>query len=81
MVMIVETITKLPDKKGMIGAREIAAAVKAGKVKKVIIADNCPDSLIEKIGKVHLERFDGNQRELGTKLGKPFAVAMVGYDQ
>jgi len=75
-----ETVTKLPEAKGMIGAREIALAVKAGKVKKVIVADNCPDFLVQKIGKVKVEKFSGSQRELGTKLGKPFAVAMVGYE-
>ena len=75
-----ETISKLPDAKGIIGAREIAAAVKQGKVRKVVVANNCPDFLLNKIGKVRVEKFDGNQKELGTKLGKPFAVAMVGYE-
>jgi len=75
-----ETITKLPEAKSMIGARQIALAVKAGKVKKVVVADNCPDFLVQKLGKVKVEKFSGSQRELGTKLGKPFAVAMVGYE-
>ena len=75
-----ETVTKLPEKKGIIGTREISIAVKAGKVKKVIIANNCPDFLVHKIGKVKVEKFEGTQRELGTKLGKPFAIAMVGYE-
>ncbi len=76
-----ETVAKLPEKKGIIGTREIAAAIQTGKVKKVIVADNCPDFLIQRMGKVKIEKFDGNQRELGTKLGKPFAVAMVGYGE
>lgn len=72
-------LVKLPEKKGVIGKREIGAAIKAGKVKTVIIANNCPGFLVQTLGKVKVEKFAGNQRELGTKLGKPFPVAMVGY--
>ncbi len=74
-----ETISRLPESRGIIGARTIAKAVHDGKVRHVVVASNCPDFLIEKLGKVRVEKFEGNQRELGTKLGKPFAVAMVGY--
>lgn len=76
-------ITQLPEKKGVIGSREIAKAAKAGKIKRVIIANNCPDFLLNKLKNenVAIERFDGNQKLLGTKLGKPFAVAMAGYDE
>ncbi len=79
-VNYMELVAKLPDKQGIIGTKEIAAAVNAGKIKRVIIASNCPDFLVEKIGNIRIDKFSGNQRELGTKLGKPFAVAMVGYD-
>jgi len=75
-----ETITKLPDKKGVIGAREIARAAKAGKIRQVVVASNCPGFLIERIEKAKIDRFDGDQSQLGTKLGKPFPVAMVGYE-
>jgi large subunit ribosomal protein L30e len=77
-----ETTTKLPDQKGLIGAREIAKAFKAGKIKKVVVANNCPEELIKKLEgeRVYMEMFSGNQKELGTKLGKPFPVAMVGYE-
>lgn len=80
--METKTISKLPAKKGVIGPREIAKAIDAGKVKTVIAAKNCPDYLIEKIKskKVKVEVFEGDQKELGTKLGKPFHVAIVGYD-
>ena len=75
------TITQLPAKKGIIGVREIAKAVSAGKIKRVIIANNCPDFLLNKISGVVIEKFDGSQKQLGTKLGKPFAVAMAGYEE
>ena len=76
-----ETISKLPDRKGTIGTRQIAIAVKSGKIKRVIVANNCPDFLIEKVKSAVLQRFDGDQKELGTKLGKPFPVAAVGYEE
>lgn len=75
-----EIVTKLPEKKAVIGAREIQKGIRAGKIGKVIVASNCPDFLAERVSAASIERFDGNQRELGTKLGKPFAVAMVGYE-
>ncbi len=77
-----ELVTKLPEKKGMIGTREIARAVKAGKVKRVIAAKNCPQQLLDKVKheSVATEIFDGDEKQLGTKLGKPFSVAMVGYE-
>jgi ribosomal protein L30E len=78
-----ETISKLPDKKEfVIGAREIAKAVDSGKVKTVVIASNCPDFLLAGLeGKnIAIERFEEDEKQLGTKLGKPFPIAMVGYN-
>ena len=77
-----ETIAKLPAKRGIIGPREIAKAIDAGKVKTVVAANNCPAELIEKMKSknVKVEVFEGNEKELGIKLGKPFHVAIVGYD-
>jgi large subunit ribosomal protein L30e len=77
-----ETITSLPKKKATIGFREISKAIKEGRVKSVIAAKNCPPELLNKLPKnVDVKIFDGNQDELGTKIGKPFAVAMVGYGE
>jgi ribosomal protein L30E len=79
-----EIVNKLPDRKQfVIGTREIAKAVQAGKLKRVIIASNCPDYLIDKFTDmkgVLLEKFFEDESQLGTKLGKPFPVAMVGYE-
>ncbi len=75
-----ETISKLPAKKGVIGPREIAKAITAGKVKYVVAESNCPPELLEKMKPVEVKMFEGGQKELGTKLGKPFHVAIVGYD-
>ncbi len=62
-----------------LGFREIVKAIKAGKVKKVVVAKNCPKDMVEKLGKVQIEVYDGDQVQLGTKLGKPFPVAMAGF--
>lgn len=81
--MIMEIISKLPDKKGIIGIREISKAGKAGKIKSIVVASNCPMQLFEKIREIEglsFSKFDGDEAQLGTKLGKPFPVAMVGYD-
>ena len=67
------------EEKMTIGAKEVNEAIKAGRVKKVIVAKNCPQQLIKKLGNVKVEIFDGDQMQLGTKLGKPFPVAMVGF--
>ena len=75
-----ELITKLPGKKCIIGTREIAKAVGSGKVKRVVVARNCPDELLKKISGIDVTMFDGNQDELGTRIGKPFPVAMIGYE-
>lgn len=74
-----ESFDKLPEGEFVIGAREISKGIAEGKIVTVVIADNCPDFLLEKLKDVKVERFVGNQKELGTKLGKPFPVAMIGY--
>ncbi len=78
--MELEKIQKLPEGKFVIGAREIKKAIGEGKVKKVIVANNCPDFLLERLGNIDMQRFEGDQKDMGTKLGKPFAIAMVGYN-
>jgi ribosomal protein L30E len=77
-----ETITKLPEKKGVVGAREIVKAARAGKIKHVVVAANCPEFLLSSLQglNVNVEKFEGDESQLGTKLGKPFPVAMVGYE-
>ena len=78
-----EIITKLPEKSGIIGAREIVKHIKNGKIKQVVVASNCPDFLIARLkefGGLAIEKFDGDEAQFGTKLGKPFPVAMAGYE-
>ena len=65
----------------IIGTREILKAISSGKIKRVLIAKNCPPELRDKIPKELAESFEGNEKQLGTKLGKPFPVAMAGYEE
>ena len=85
--MEMKTIDRLPSGNGTIGVREVQKGIKSGELKRVVVAKNCPDWLISKItgsegaGNVAMERFSGNERELGTALGKAFAVAMAGFKE
>ncbi len=62
-----------------LGLKEILKGIKAGKIKTVVVAHNCPKTMVDKLGNVRIEVFDGDQAQLGTKLGKPFPVAMAGF--
>ena len=50
-------------------------------IRKIVIARNCPEGIKEKLLKTGLsvQVFDGDQQQLGTRLGKPFFVAVVGF--
>ena len=81
--MEIAQTSKVPEKKGTVGAREIARAAKEGKIKHIIVASNCPDFLIARLEGVgaRIERFDGDEQQLATKLGKAFPIAMVGFEE
>ena len=80
--MDLNIISKLPEGKFVIGAREIKKAVETGSVKKIIVASNCPDFLVKKFDEdIIIQRFEGDQKDMGTKIGKPFAIAMIGYGE
>ena len=78
-----ESVAEVPEGKGIIGTRTVIKNINNGKVKTVIFAKNCPAEMIEKIDtkKVSVKMFQGDEALLGTKLGKPFPVAMVGYEK
>jgi ribosomal protein L30E len=78
-------MTKKEKVSEIIGAREVVKGIENGVVKKVLVASNCPDFILKKMekhsSKVTIERFSGDQAQLGTKVGKPFPVAVVGYSE
>ena len=63
----------------VIGTREIIKNINSGAVSRVLVASNCPENIIKKFSGVPVEKFNGDQRQLGTSVGKPFPVAAVGY--
>jgi ribosomal protein L30E len=72
---------KKTETENIIGMRKIIKHIKAGKLKKVMVAKNCPEFLIKKLGNIEIEVYNGDQIQLGTKLGKPFPIAMVGIKE
>ncbi|MBI2583702.1 MAG: ribosomal L7Ae/L30e/S12e/Gadd45 family protein [Candidatus Aenigmarchaeota archaeon] len=72
-----EQTDRLPKGEFMIGAREIAKALKNGVIEKVFVASNCPDNLLSHVSGAEVIKFTGDQRELAARLGKPFPVAMA----
>ena len=77
---------KLKDKEGKLifGADQTLKNIKKGKIKRVVLASNCPKELEEKIKyysklqnfEVIKSEFD--REELGKSLGKAFLVAVLG---
>ena len=79
-----ELVTRIPLGTAVIGANEVIKSIKGGRVKRVIIAKNCPQVLIGRLelaGKVTIEIFDGDQKELGIRFGKPFPIAVAGFEK
>jgi ribosomal protein L30E len=81
--IVMDVITKLPEKKGIVGTKQIVKAAQSGKIKHIIVAANCPQNLLVKLDGLNVkkERFDGDESTLATKLGKTFPVAMVGFEE
>ena len=76
-----DSITVLPEKPKTIGSREIVKSINNGKVKSVVVAANCPKELVSKLpAAFDVKMFEGDQHQLGIKLGLPFPVSMVGYE-
>lgn len=73
----------LKAKKIVIGYKNSIKFIKVNTPKVIVISNNLPESLrkeIEqnaKVGKMKLEVFSGNSRELGTFCGKPFPVSAL----
>lgn len=77
-----ETVSKIPAGDAVIGTNEVVKGIKAGRVGRVVVASNCPQFLIERVeaaGKVVVEMFAGDQKELAVRLGKPFPIAVSGF--
>ncbi len=68
----------------IVGSRKTLKYVKLGRVKVVVAASNLPENLksdleyYAKLSQIPIVTFPGTNRDLGTAIGKPFSVAMVG---
>ncbi|TDA30322.1 MAG: 50S ribosomal protein L30e [Hadesarchaea archaeon] len=66
--------------KVVLGTDRSLKLLRAGKVKMVIVASNCPDKVkreveyLSKLFGVPLFRYPGSSVELGTAVGRPFSV-------
>ena len=78
-----EIVTKLPEKKGVVGTKDIVKGAQNGRIKHVIVASNCPSFLVLRLNdlRIKVEKFEGDQSQLATKLGKAFPVAMIGFEE
>ena len=66
--------------KVVFGFEQTVKALTAGSAKLVITSSNCPDEHLAQVHKykdVATHRFSGNNIELGSACGKPFAVSML----
>ncbi|MBI5680251.1 MAG: 50S ribosomal protein L30e [Methanobacterium sp.] len=66
-----------------LGSDKSVQALKLGKGKLVIIADNCPEEVREdvmyysKLSDIPVYTYEGTSVELGSVCGKPFTVATL----
>jgi len=67
----------------VLGYKESIKFIKLNTPKLIVIAKNIPETMrkeIEhnaKVGKMQMETFDGNSKELGIACGKPFPVTAL----
>lgn len=59
------------------GLRSMHKCLKSGKVRLVVLANNCPDRSIKRVQGVRVYDFPGTSAELGTACGKPFPISAL----
>ena len=69
----------LKENKVILGFRESLKYLKTKKAKLVVIANNIPEKMKEKIENTNqkIEIFDGSSKDLGTFCGKPYPVSTI----
>ncbi len=67
----------------LFGYKESIKSLKLGEAKFVVVSNNMPGEMKKEIehnaniGKVKVDVFAGNSRELGTFCGKPFPISVI----
>ncbi|NIM47075.1 MAG: 50S ribosomal protein L30e [Candidatus Aenigmarchaeota archaeon] len=73
----------IEENKVILGSKRTLKYLKLGKVKMIVIANNCPDNFKKdlehytKLTGLKIENFDGTAKQLGIVCGKPFSVATL----
>jgi len=81
--MIEDLRSALKENKVILGSKRTIKHLKIGKVKMIVIANNCPENVKKdlehyiKLTGVKLEIFDGTAKQLGIVCGKPFSIATL----
>ncbi len=82
---ITEIKKNLAVKKLVIGINKNIKNIKLGKVSKVYLSQNCPQSIqndvkrYAKIGKIDLSILNKSSEELGTICKKPFSISILSF--
>ncbi len=75
----------LKEKGLVLGRDKTLKKMRAGDIKKVFLASNCPKHIEEtveyyaKLNKVKVSKLEINNKELGIRCKKPFSVMVLGY--
>ncbi len=77
----VETIIRriLKSGKYYLGSKRTLKALENGEAKLVVVANNCPEDVLERIKRYNVPviTYKGTNMELGALCGKPFSVAAM----
>ncbi|MEM5804869.1 MAG: 50S ribosomal protein L30e [Candidatus Aenigmatarchaeota archaeon] len=69
--------------KAIIGTKEVLKAIKEGRVKKVVMSSNTPESVMkdvshyQKMAEIDVRTFGGTGKQLGVFCGKPFGISVM----
>jgi len=81
--MIEDLRNALKENKVILGSKRTIKYLKLGKVKMIVISNNCPENVKKdlehytKLTGTKLENFDGTAKQLGIFCGKPFSIATL----
>jgi large subunit ribosomal protein L30e len=79
-----EIVKALKDGKLLVGSRSVLKGIKAGNVKEVFYANNCPGGTLKDLNhyseasKIEVKKFEESSVRLGEICGKPFSVLLIG---
>lgn len=79
-----EIKTSIDEKRIIIGAKQTLKQLKTGKLKLVVISENCSEPIrkdiehYKKISKIDVQVFKGGSKDLGIFCGKPYLISVLG---